>query len=52
MKNKKWKRKAKRLKCKVDVWCEYEFCKLSNSTSLAACCMGILTLEFHFKQNK
>ena len=52
MKNKSWKRKAKRLKGKADVWCECEFCKLSTSTCLEACCFGIRILELQFKENK
>ncbi|WP_166484750.1 hypothetical protein [Clostridium cuniculi] len=52
MKNKRWKRKAKRLKGKADIWYECEFCKLSPSTCLSACCVGIRTLELQFKQSK
>lgn len=52
MKNKKWKRQAKRLKGKADYWCECEFCDLRNKECYGACGIDIRKLEKRIKSYK
>lgn len=49
MKNKKWKRQAKRLKGLSDDWCECQFCKLNETNCHSACMIGIRILEYRCK---
>lgn len=50
MKNKKWKRKAKRLMGKSDLFMsECEFCKLEGTTCYCACNGQIRALERKIK---
>lgn len=49
MKNKRWKRKAKRLKGKADPMGECFFCKLGAPECEGACSVGIKELENSLK---
>lgn len=52
MRNKSYKRRAKRLKGQADELYECVFCKLQSEECYCACCTGIRNLEMKIKDSK